>query len=61
MEPKEKRKSPVRCAPVLRTRAVRIVLEHADDHTSQRAAVGSIAVKIGYTAERYAAERGRRA
>ena len=51
MEPKEKRKSLVRYAPEVRERAVRMVLEHADDHASQWTAIGSIAAKIGCTAE----------
>src|SRR5215218_2760664 len=51
MEPKEKRKSSVRYAPEVRERAVRIVLEHAGDHASQWTAIGSIAAKIGCTAE----------
>jgi transposase len=51
MEPKEKRKSSVRYAPEVRERAVRMVREHAGDHASQWAAIGSIAAKIGCTAE----------
>ena len=51
MEPKEKRKSSVRYAPEVRERAVRMVLEHAGDHASQWEAIGSIAAKIGCTAE----------
>ena len=47
----EKRKSSVRYAPEVRTRAVRMVLEHAGDHGSQWEAIGSIAAKIGCTAE----------
>ena len=47
MEPKEKRKSSVRYAPEVRERAVRMVREHA----SQWEAIGSIAAKIGCTAE----------
>jgi hypothetical protein len=50
MGPKEKRKSSVRYAPEVRERAVRMVLEHAGDHASQGAAIGSIAAKIGCTA-----------
>ncbi len=38
-------------APEVRERAVRMVFEHAGDHGSQRAAIGSIAAKIGCTAE----------
>src|SRR3954447_3082129 len=51
MEPKEKRKSSVRYAPEVRERAVRMVREHAGDHASQWEAIGSIAAKIGCTAE----------
>ena len=47
----EKRKSSVRYAPEIRERAVRMVLEHAGDHDSQWEAIGSIASKIGCTAE----------
>ncbi|ORE96958.1 transposase [Aurantimonas sp. 22II-16-19i] len=35
----------------VRERAVRMVLEHQSDHASQWAAIGSIAAKIGCTAE----------
>jgi transposase len=51
MEPEEKRKTSVRYAPEVRGRAVRMVLEHARDHASQWEAIGSIAAKIGCTAE----------
>src|SRR3954462_9623354 len=51
MEPKEKRKSSVRYAPEVRERAVRMVREHAGEHASQWTAIGSIAAKIGCTAE----------
>ena len=47
----EKQKSPVRYAPEVRERAVRMVLEHAGGHASQWEAIGSIAAKIGCTAE----------
>ena len=47
----EKRNSSVRYAPEIRERAVRMVLEHAGDHASQGEAIGSIAAKIGCTAE----------
>lgn len=47
----EKRKSSVRYAPEVRARAVRMVLEHAGDHSSQWEAIGSIAAKIGCTGE----------
>ena len=47
----ETQKSSVRYSPEVGARAVRMVLEHAGDHTSQWAAIGSIAGKIGCTAE----------
>jgi transposase len=40
-----------RFSPEVRQRAVRMVLEHGGDHASQWAAIGSIAAKIGCTAE----------
>jgi transposase len=40
-----------RFSPEVRQRAVRMVLEHGSDHASQWAAIGSIAAKIGCTAE----------
>ncbi len=40
-----------RFSPEVRQRAVRMVLEHSGDHASQWAAIGSIAGKIGCTAE----------
>ena len=40
-----------RFSPEIRERAVRMVLEHQSDHASQWAAIGSIAAKIGCTAE----------
>src|SRR4051794_20926925 len=40
-----------RFSPEVRQRAVRMVLDHASDHASQWAAIGSIAAKIGCTAE----------
>jgi transposase len=47
----EKQKTSVRYSPEVRARAVRMVLEHAGDYASQWAAIGSIAAKIGCTAE----------
>jgi transposase len=38
-------------APEVRKHAVRMVLEHEGDHATQWAAIGSIAAKIGCTAE----------
>ena len=40
-----------RFSPEVRQRAVRMVLDHGGDHASQWAAIGSIAGKIGCTAE----------
>ncbi len=40
-----------RYSPEVRERAVRMVLEHERDYPSQWAAIGSIAQKIGCTAE----------
>src|SRR5205809_7914361 len=40
-----------RYSPEVRDRAVRLVFEHASEHDSQWAAIGSIAEKIGCTAE----------
>jgi transposase len=45
-------------SPEVRERAVRMVFEHEGDHASQWAAIGSIAAKIGCTAETL---RGRQA
>jgi transposase-like protein len=40
-----------RYSPEVRERAVRLVFEHEGEHDSQWAAIGSIAAKIGCTAE----------
>src|SRR5512134_289642 len=45
------KKTSTRYAPEVRERAVRMVFEHEGDHASQWAAIGSIAAKIGCTAE----------
>ena len=42
---------PVKYSPEVRERAVRMVLEHQGTHSSQWAAIESIAGKIGCTAE----------
>jgi transposase len=41
----------VKYSPEVRERAVRMVVEHQSEHVSQWAAIESIAVKIGCTAE----------
>ena len=45
------KKTSNRFSPEVRQRAVRMVLDHGGDHASQWSAIGSIAVKIGCTAE----------
>ena len=45
------KKTSNRFSPEVRQRAVRMVLEHGGDHASQWAAIGSVAAKIGCTAE----------
>ncbi len=42
---------PSRFSPEVRDRAVRMVLEHANEHASQWAAITSIAEKIGCSSE----------
>src|SRR3954447_22573613 len=45
------KKTTNRFSPEVRQRAVRMVLDHGGNHASQWAAIGSIAGKIGCTAE----------
>jgi transposase-like protein len=44
-------KTSKRYSPEVRERAVRLVVEHQHEHESQWAAIGSVAAKIGCTAE----------
>ena len=44
-------RKPSRFSPEVRERAVRMVVEHQDEHHSQWAAITSIAEKIGCTPE----------
>ena len=46
-----KRKTAASYSPEVRERAARMVLDGAEEHGSQWAAIGSIAAKIGCTAE----------
>src|SRR3954451_18231933 len=48
---KEKRTTSARYSAEVRARAARMVREHTGEHGSQRAAIGTIATKIGCTAE----------
>src|SRR5918995_1774540 len=45
------KKTSNRFSPEVRRRAVRMVLDHGGDHASQWSAIGSIAARIGCTAE----------
>ena len=45
------KKTSNRFSPEVRQRAVRMVLDHGGNHASQWSAIGSIAAKIGCTAE----------
>jgi transposase-like protein len=45
------KKASTKYAPEVRERAVRMVFEHQGEHASQWTAIGSIAAKVGCTAE----------
>ena len=45
------KKASTKYAPEVRERAVRMVFEHQGEHASQWTAIGSIAAKIGCTAQ----------
>ncbi len=45
------KKASIKYSPEVRERAVRLVFDHQGDHASQWTAIGSIAAKIGCTAE----------
>ena len=45
------KKTTTKYSPEVRERAVRMVFEHQGEHASQWTAIGSIAAKIGCTAE----------
>jgi transposase len=51
MESTTKKKTTNKFSPEVRARAVRMVREHRGDHSSQWAAIASIAAKIGCTGE----------
>ena len=51
METTKKKKATNKFPPEVRVRAVRMVREHRGDHSSQWAAIASIAAKIGCTGE----------
>jgi transposase len=47
----KRKKTSIRYSAEVRSRAVRLVLDHAGEYPSQWAAIGSIAAKFGCTAE----------